>query len=91
MATFAKKNGDLKFFSKREETEAELRHKNGSSFADEKSSSSTRMLVIVFVSLVVDLLAFTVILPLLPALLEHYGKDRKVESIDYDTVLYPSL
>jgi MFS family permease len=32
-----------------------------------------RMLTIVFVSLVVDLLAFTMILPLLPALLDYYG------------------
>jgi len=35
---------------------------------DEKS-----LLIVVFISLVVDLLAFTVILPLLPSLLDYYG------------------
>ena len=43
------------------------------------SGSDTRFLLILFISLVIDLLAFTVILPLFPAILEHYGhKDGEV-------------
>ena len=37
------------------------------------SPSERKMLLILFVSLVIDLLAFTVILPLLPTLLDYYG------------------
>lgn len=39
--------------------------------ADEKKMNKT--FYIIFLSLVIDLLAFTVILPLLPSLLDHYG------------------
>lgn len=42
-------------------------------------SVDQRVLVTVFFSLVIDLLAFTVILPLFPSLLEYYGAhDEKV-------------
>ncbi len=34
---------------------------------------------VVFLSLIIDLLAFTMILPLLPALLEYYGTHDKVK------------
>ena len=39
-----------------------------------KEQTDKRALVVVFVSLVLDLLAFTVILPLLPSLLDYYGR-----------------
>lgn len=35
-----------------------------------------KMLMIVFIALVIDLLAFTMILPLLPALLDYYGNNE---------------
>ena len=43
---------------------------------DEKKMNKT--FYIIFLSLVIDLLAFTVILPLLPSLLDHYGHNDKV-------------
>lgn len=55
--------------------------KDGSSKAGEElkkddtvlSVNEKRILRTVFISLVIDLLAFTVILPLLPSLLDYYG------------------
>lgn len=44
----------------------------GSSNGQEEKKMN-RTFYIIFLSLVIDLLAFTVILPLLPSLLEHYG------------------
>lgn len=38
------------------------------------SKSDSKMLHIVFLSLLIDLLAFTVILPLMPALMDYYEK-----------------
>ena len=43
---------------------------------DEKKMNKT--FYIIFLSLIIDLLAFTVILPLLPSLLDHYGHNDKV-------------
>ena len=45
---------------------------------NEKPAFDHKMLAVVFVALVVDLLAFTMILPLLPALLDHYGQNEQV-------------
>ena len=39
---------------------------------------NTRMVLVVFVALLIDLLAFTMILPLLPALLDYYGHNSQV-------------
>jgi len=39
----------------------------------ELSSFSRRNLLVLFISLLLDLVAFTVILPLLPSLLDYYG------------------
>lgn len=44
--------------------------------AEEKMMNRT--FYIIFISLVIDLLAFTVILPLLPSLLDHYGNSDTV-------------
>ena len=46
----------------------------------DESKRAHKALGVMFVSLVVDLLAFTMILPLLPALLDHYGKQDQVNS-----------
>uniref|UniRef100_A0A1B6MES3 Major facilitator superfamily (MFS) profile domain-containing protein n=1 Tax=Graphocephala atropunctata TaxID=36148 RepID=A0A1B6MES3_9HEMI len=51
----------------------------------EKNPKNSRTLIIIFVSLLIDLLAFTMILPLLPSLMEHYRK------YDDDNGLYPWL
>lgn len=64
-------------------------HKNGSVSSSEQqreitddksaggdttlSAAEKKLLWTVFISLVIDLLAFTVILPLLPSLLDYYG------------------
>jgi len=37
------------------------------------TSFSRRNLLVLFISLLLDLIAFTVILPLLPSLLDYYG------------------
>lgn len=49
----------------------------GSKTRRNKSSSHWTLLVL-FTSLVLDLLAFTVILPLIPSILEFYGRNDKV-------------
>lgn len=67
-------------------------HANGQQQVNGKSSdskicdnNSNSALKIVFVSLLLDLLAFTMILPLLPSLMEHYRKN------DDENGLYPWL
>lgn len=67
-------------------------HANGKQQVNGKSSdskicdnNSNLALKIVFVSLLLDLLAFTMILPLLPSLMEHYRKN------DDENGLYPWL
>lgn len=51
--------------------------------SDRKDDSKT--ITVVFISLLLDLLAFTMILPLFPALLDHY------QSIDNEKGLYSIL
>ena len=61
---------------------------NNSKSMDKKATSTKattttfdhKMLAIMFVALVIDLLAFTMILPLLPALLDHYGQNEQVRA-----------
>ena len=43
-----------------------------------ESGDNHKMISIVFLSLLVDLLAFTMILPLLPSLLDYYAQHDKV-------------
>ena len=43
-----------------------------------EEKSSRRVLTVLFVSLLVDLLGFTVILPLLPSILEYYSTNEQV-------------
>lgn len=45
---------------------------------EKDDGSSSRVLIVVFLGLLLDLIAFAVILPLLPSLLDHYSKDNKV-------------
>lgn len=40
--------------------------------------SAARINIVLFMTLFIDLLGFTVILPLMPKLLEYYGKDGSV-------------
>lgn len=48
--------------------------KSNSDVTDSPQTTDVRTLVILFISLILDLLAFTVILPLFPTILEHYGQ-----------------
>lgn len=54
---------------------------------DEKRMKRT--FYVIFISLVIDLLAFTVILPLLPTLLDHYGHNDRVMFIFSPLSLHP--
>ncbi|XP_031550719.1 major facilitator superfamily domain-containing protein 10-like [Actinia tenebrosa] len=56
-----------------------------SSQAKEQTQSDNKVFLTIFTSLVIDLLAFTVILPLLPSLLEFYGKQE--EDVLYNTMM----
>ncbi len=49
--------------------------KSGPPSPSSSSSSSAPMTTVIFFALLIDLLAFTLILPLLPALLDHYRKN----------------
>jgi hypothetical protein len=49
------------------------------------NQANSRTSVVVFIGLLMDLLAFTLILPLFPALLDHYKKH------DSEAGLYPYL
>ncbi|XP_064630386.1 major facilitator superfamily domain-containing protein 10-like [Lineus longissimus] len=50
----------------------------------EPKKDNFRMVFIVFISLLIDLLGFTMILPLLPSLLEYYGRDAN--DVTYNTL-----
>lgn len=62
----------------------ESRATNGDTFAHPSSQEIKEggdmesMQMVVFVTLIVDLLAFTMILPLLPSLLDYYSQTDKV-------------
>lgn len=49
------------------------REDQGARRAEENSS---RVIFVVFLSLLLDLLAFTLILPLLPSILDHFSKNE---------------
>ena len=49
---------------------------------------NNKFFYIVFFSLILDLLAFTVILPLLPSLLEHYSQHDEVITILCNFIFY---
>ena len=66
------------------ENSAENNNKpSGDAKSKDESEKAHKALGVMFVALVVDLLAFTMILPLLPALLDHYGKQDKVKDSFY--------
>ena len=43
-----------------------------------QTATSSRVMLVMFIGLLFDLMAFAVILPLLPSLLDHYGQNDKV-------------
>lgn len=49
--------------------------------AREKQTSFRRTMPVVFSVLLIDLLGFTVILPLLPSMLEYYGSHDQVSVV----------
>ena len=72
------RNGNATRKSREDGGGADAGTRNGQA-KDEKKMNRT--FYIIFLSLVIDLLAFTVILPLLPSLLDHYGHNDKVRSV----------
>ena len=48
---------------------------------EQKKVPVIKMNLVIFMTLFMDLVGFTVILPLMPKLLEYYGKDGTVSSI----------
>ena len=68
------KNGISRRGLKQEAAEVAV-GKNG---ATSVSSSSHWTLLVLFLSLLVDLIGFTVILPLIPSMLEYYSKNDQV-------------
>lgn len=55
--------------------------RNNEKIIEEKNKISTaKMNVVIFMTLLIDLLGFTVILPLMPKLLEFYGKEGSVSN-----------
>lgn len=67
------------------ELNGKVKLKNCSNILDLKKQNSKRTVMVIFISLLLDLLAFTMILPLLPSLMEHYRKN------DNENGLYPWL
>lgn len=57
---------------------------------DTEVTAKGSMTWIIFIGLLIDLLAFTLILPLFPALLEHYRKVRSSEFQQYSTACIAS-
>lgn len=50
---------------------------------EQNKLSAARMNIVLFMMLFIDLLGFTVILPLMPRMLEFYGKDGAVSVLSY--------
>ncbi|XP_026324847.1 major facilitator superfamily domain-containing protein 10 isoform X1 [Hyposmocoma kahamanoa] len=66
----------------------ELKTKNGLNEKVEKvSATNSKIIGLVFVSLLLDLLAFTMILPLLPSLMDYYDKEEGKGNGLYATLL----
>lgn len=66
----------------------ELKDKNGFKKKVEKVPATNRKIIaLVFVSLLLDLLAFTMILPLLPSLMDYYDKEEGKGNSLYATLL----
>nr|XP_026488434.1 major facilitator superfamily domain-containing protein 10 isoform X3 [Vanessa tameamea] len=55
---------------------------------DEKNKSNGKVIGLIFVSLLLDLLAFTMILPLLPSLLDYYDKKEGNSNTIYTWLLH---
>ncbi|XP_072931875.1 major facilitator superfamily domain-containing protein 10-like [Epargyreus clarus] len=51
-------------------------------------ASNTKTISLIFVSLLLDLLAFTMILPLLPSLLDYYNKEEGNKNTLYSSLLH---
>jgi len=55
------------------------------------AQDSRKVLTTVFISLLIDLLGFTVILPLFPSLLEFYQKNDKASHVLFSRTVCTSL
>lgn len=62
---------------------------NAEKISEEQSKISTaKMNIVVFMTLLIDLLGFTVILPLMPKLLEFYGTTGSVSYLKHTNIEY---
>ncbi|EDW96217.1 major facilitator superfamily domain-containing protein 10 [Drosophila yakuba] len=80
MADLRSRHNGTVAVEKQNQVQTGSRHNNNEGLdkeasANEKPEKSDPMIYIIFVSLLFDLLAFTIILPLLPSLLEHYRQN----------------
>ncbi|XP_070540246.1 major facilitator superfamily domain-containing protein 10-like [Ptychodera flava] len=75
METRRRANGHLSEDSTPVNTNGDIQNVQKSASDTSERTDSPRILYIVFISLLIDLLGFTVILPLLPSLLDYYGKN----------------
>lgn len=70
------------------ESKTQLKNKNGLNKKVEKvPATNTKIIALVFLSLLLDLLAFTMILPLLPSLMDYYDKEEGKGNNLYATLL----
>lgn len=79
--------------SKESENQAKLSSasQNGASSSENPPSpSSNWTLMVVFLSLLVDLLGFTVILPLIPSMLEYYNNNDQVMPVPVLCLVHPA-
>lgn len=69
---------------KKAPTMTSTKTQNGKSAPSDAERGANRTLYVVFLSLVIDLLGFTLILPLLPSILDYYGtKQVRHSSTNY--------
>lgn len=61
--------------------DSELKKKSSNRMVEEELKiSTTKMNIVIFMTLLIDLLGFTVILPIMPKLLEFYGNEGSVNN-----------
>ncbi|XP_050345970.1 major facilitator superfamily domain-containing protein 10 isoform X1 [Nymphalis io] len=81
------KNGEVR---QRKDKSNEILNTNGKDLKskDEKKNYNGKVIGLIFVSLLLDLLAFTMILPLLPSLLDYYDKTEGNSNTLYTWLLH---
>nr|XP_034830838.1 major facilitator superfamily domain-containing protein 10-like [Maniola hyperantus] len=81
-------NGTLRQRRERDITKSTNINKNESKVKPVTKTTNGKVIGLVFVSLLLDLLAFTMILPLLPSLLDYYDKQEGKSNTLYTSLLH---